>query len=289
MLIIRVLLRSNEELFAQMPHAAEYLAQLDAVLEDILQLKLEQKIGKADKEKEYNKLKEALITTLVEILKKLRSYATFSKNAVLLELVGITDKQLAKMDDDNLIELAKRTYQKINDLMQELVIYKLTDDSQKVFIDTIADFEVISPEFSKTKKSMKLITSSLSDLFKQSDEILLGLDAEVDLISTTAPKFVKDYNIQRKLTTTTELMQLVGHIKDAVTGKPIQNASIILQAEGKTTISKVSAEKGGFLNKTLDPAIYTVTAEKIGYQPKTMTITVTGDAPYNLNIELDPM
>lgn len=287
LLILRVLLRSNVQLFVKMPNIEEYLTELDAVIEDILGLKLRQTDGASAKKDEYQKQKATLLDVLLEMMKKLHSYGVHEKNAIIIELTGKSKNQLAKMDDTELIELAKRVYQFINDLLAGMRRYELSVETQQTFLDAIAVFETVSPEFSKVVKGKKMVTSTMGDLYKLSDAIVEKIDVEVELVSKFAPDFYKEYQIQRKISVSTDVMQLLVHVTDAATNKPLPNVSITLQAEGKDPIVKTTAEKGGFMHKSIDPGIYNVTAEKIGYQSKTFSITITGDAPYNLNIGLE--
>ncbi|MDR1056790.1 MAG: carboxypeptidase-like regulatory domain-containing protein [Prevotellaceae bacterium] len=68
---------------------------------------------------------------------------------------------------------------------------------------------------------------------------------------------------------------LYGVITDHSTGEPIANASVVLSPGGKT---KTTGNDGAFEFPDLNPAQYTITVQKTGYQTNRKTVTaVTGE------------
>ncbi len=76
---------------------------------------------------------------------------------------------------------------------------------------------------------------------------------------------------------------LHGVITDHETGEPIANASIVLSPGGKT---QTSGDDGRFEFQNLDPAQYTVTVQKTGYQTNRKTITAVSAEKTEANIPL---
>ncbi len=76
---------------------------------------------------------------------------------------------------------------------------------------------------------------------------------------------------------------LYGVISDHETGEPIGNVSVVLSPGGKT---KTTGSDGTFEFPDLDPAQYTITVQKAGYQTNRKTVTAVISEKTEANIPL---
>lgn len=286
-LTARVFLRANPEILAKLPNAQEYLTALDAI---ILSIQTNSALFDAGTEeiKELTKAqKDKLVTAAFENANKLKAYASYKDDKVLLAFCTVTEKKLDKLEDVELIQFAKALYNKINEQFPELMRYQLTPETQAGLQLLTTQYEMASPELTKAKSDYKNVKATLDGDYKAADLLMGKLDNEVEIVRSTEPQFYSQYQTIRKVDLHTEPNQLVGHVFDAETGAGVPNATVTLTLNDSTKdpIVKQSAEKGGFQVKTITPGYYTVTMTKIGYETQTFTITVMGDNPYSLEIK----
>jgi hypothetical protein len=76
---------------------------------------------------------------------------------------------------------------------------------------------------------------------------------------------------------------LYGVVTDHETGEPIANASVALAPGGKT---KTTGTDGSYEFQDLDPAQYTITVQKAGYQTNRKTVTAVVGEKTEANIPL---
>ena len=286
-LTARVFLRANPEILAKLPNAQEYLTALDAVILSIQTNSALFDAGTEEIKELTNAQKEKLVADAFENANKLKAYASYKDDKVLLAFCTVTEKKLGKLEDMELIQFAKALYNKINEHLPELIRYQLTPETQAGLQLLTTQYEMASPELEKAKSEHKNVKAALDENYKAADLLMGKLDNEVEIVRSTEPQFYSQYQTIRKVDLHTEPNQLVGHVLDAETGAGVPNATVTLTLNDSTKdpIVKQSADKGGFQVKTITPGYYTVTMTKIGYQTQTFTITVMGDNPYNLDIK----
>jgi hypothetical protein len=76
---------------------------------------------------------------------------------------------------------------------------------------------------------------------------------------------------------------LYGVVSDHETGEPIANANVVLAPGGKT---KTTGTDGSYEFQDLDPAQYTITVQKTGYQSNRKTVTAVVGEKVEANIPL---
>lgn len=74
-----------------------------------------------------------------------------------------------------------------------------------------------------------------------------------------------------------------GTVTDYQTGLPLENASITLSPSG---LSKLTDANGHYQFDELDSQQYTITAQKVGYQPNRKTVTAISGESQQVNIQL---
>lgn len=278
-LTVRVLLRSNRAILAKLPNAAEFLSALDAVIMDIQTYNALKEAGTKEKKQQRIDAKNALITAIVEDSGKLKAYASYKEDGVMLEFCKKTERMLKAMYDMDLVQHAKTLYEKINVAKTELVKYQLSEESQERLLQLITSFEAISPEFSKAKSDYDQTKVSVDESYAKADAIMGKLDNELEIIKVSDSAFFNQYKELRRVVLNYDTNMVVGHILDAETGNGIPNATVSLKLNDSMNepIVKSSAEKGGLQIKSITPGIYTVTVTKIGCKIQTIPLTINGD------------
>jgi TolB protein len=101
----------------------------------------------------------------------------------------------------------------------------------------------------------------------------------IEIIHLSEPDFYATYKETRKVVDLGGAGSnvLKGTVVDADTKTAIEGATVAFMHKNSTVVilTKLSAAKGGFIDKTLEEGDYTVTISKVGY--KTMTTYVTVD------------
>lgn len=287
-LAIRVLLRANPDIVDKMPNAEEYLTALDAVILDIQTYIALKKEGNEEIKNQRKKLKVQLVTNLIETGRQLQAYASYKKDDMLLNSIKLAKSYLNRQEDIDLVAYGKNIHKKGNEHLTDLKPYGVTADTQSILLEDITLFEDLSPQIPKVKQDLKSLTNTINDSYKKGDEIMVGLDKQVELVRTSDPTFYVDYKALRKIDMPTDIMQLIARITNAETGAGVPNATVIFTMHDSTTppIVKATAEKGRFQIKSIPKGIYTVTIVKLGYLTQIHTITLPGDEPYSLDVKL---
>jgi len=80
--------------------------------------------------------------------------------------------------------------------------------------------------------------------------------------------------------------QIQGVVSDSF-GKPLPDATVQLQATGGKVVGQTESDSDGkFSFKQIDPGTYALVAEKSGFQPGTVVVTLSADAPVNTTVTL---
>jgi len=287
-LTLRVLLRAYPEVLAKLPNGEEYLKALDVVILNIQNnVELKQK-GTTTIKNQQKEQKAQLKSRILEDRQKLKAYANYQNNTSLIEFCSTTETKLGKLNDTEFVVYAKSLYGYIGEALPNLKRYLLTAETQASLLDLITGFELINPALSNAEGSYKNLSGNLVENFKEGDAIVAKLDVEVELIKSTDTQVYNIYCTKRKVDYNANSNDLVAKITDGETGAGIPNATATFTLNDSTAeaIVKQSAEKGGFQIKTITPGIYTVVITKIGYKAQTLTITLSGDEPYDLAVKM---
>ena len=287
-LVIRVLLRSEPAILAKLPNGEEYLKALDDVIQSIMTITQLKNEGTGKIKDQQKQLSTQFKERIQEDAVKLKTYANYKDNKPLITFCMLSDTKLSKMKEIDAIVFAKSLYGYISESLTDLTKYELTAETQASLLDVISNFEVTNPQLSNEKGKYKNLSGNLSDDYKHGDAIILKLDDEVELIRNSEKEVYQLYWVKRKLDYRVDSNQLNGHVTDAITGAGIPNATATLTLTDSTSdpIVKQTADKGGFQQKTITPGIYTVIVTKLGYVTQTLTITLTGDEPYSLDVKM---
>jgi len=285
---LRTLLRANPAILAKLPNANELLTALDNAIAEIQANDLLKKKNITEIRDIINALRTNLIRDIMSTSRRMQAYADYKKDTALLKGTKYTDTYLSNLKDVELVQIAKSLYEKVNLYLTETELYGLNAETQKRCWMTQQLYDTSSPQLDAKEREQTNLTAVIAENYKTADAIVASLDKQVEIVYDTEPAFYKNYKATRKVEVPKDVVQLIAKVTDAETGAVVPNATVTLVLNGTTTnpIVKQTAEKGGFQIKTLHNGIYTVTVVKLGYLTQILTIIITGDEPYGLNVKL---
>jgi hypothetical protein len=285
---LRILLRANPAILAKLPNADELLIALDNAIADIQANDLLKKKTANEIREIINALRTNLTRDILSTSRKIQAYADYKKDKALLKDTKYTDSSLSGLSDVELVQVAKSLHATVNLYLTELQPYELNAETQKTLLDDATLYETSSPQLDAKNREQTNLTALIAENYKTADGIVASLDKLVEIVRDTEPAFYKEYKKTRKVEVPKDVVQLVAKILDAVTGAGIPNATVTFTQTDATAdpIVKQTADKGGFQIKSLPNGIYSVTVVKLGYLTQTISIIVTGDEPYSLEVKM---
>ena len=279
-LAVRNYLKANTEITDTLPNFSEFMEELDAAILQILtNSELSQYSNMSSTEAKIQ-LRTKLEDGMLDDSHKLRAYALYVNNVKLAEETRFTESYLRKATELEIIDIGRGLYSRINDNLASLTTYGLTATTQttlKLKIDTYANAIPESRQVQVDKKeSNRLIAEGVTD----ADDALDDISALVEIVHTSKPDFYSGYKSARQVIDSgTTTLQVQGEATDATTGEPIADAvfTFCLSGQKEVVLTKHTAAKGGFNEKSLAEGVYDVTVTKVGYKPETVSATVSSD------------
>jgi hypothetical protein len=287
----------NESVAKAIPNYFACYTTLEGTIKEIQSIGELQKEVKTGFAKDKKRLKETLITIAADNSRKLAAVAKFTKNETLMDKVRFSISELNRMTDVALKDYAEIIYDKVNSNIEKLAEYEVTQDTQKVFMDTITayDASLSTPRSGIAEK--RKATAKLTVLFDSADAALEGMDIAAGTIQLKNPDFINGYKTVRKLIETSAgNIALKGSAKDTESGEPVKGVLFIFRhtsgmdssfKSGNGEISKKTAEKGHFNIKSMPSGTYQVLVSKPGYKDKTVTVSVADGEISKLVVELE--
>jgi len=285
---LRILLRAYPAILAKLPNADELLTALDNAIADIQANDLLKKKTANEIKEIINALRTNLTRDILSTSRKIQAYADYKKDKALLKDTKYTDSSLSGLSDVELVQVAKSLHATVNLYLTELQPYELNAETQKTLLDDATLYETSSPQLDAKNREQTNLTALIAENYKTADGIVASLDKLVEIVRDTEPAFYKEYKKTRKVEVPRDVVQLVAKILDAVTGAGIPNATVTFTQTDATAdpIVKQTADKGGFQIKSLPNGIYSVTVVKLGYLTQTLSIILTGDEQYSLEVKM---
>lgn len=252
------------------------------------------KTGIADKKKQ---LRASLIAQAEDFSLKLVAYATNIGNKILLKEVKYSKSDLNRAADADLRNMTQCIYDRANANIATLDDYGITDAMLTTFLANINSFNEAIPTVREGATSKKLYTTQLENLYKATDAAIDNIDKIVEIVRLSQPDFYTGYqNSRLAINTAGGSVALKGVITDATSLEPLKGVTLTITPNGGKaalsskgngeTIVKKTAEKGGFMVKSLPEGTYNVTITKNGYKDQVVTVAVTDGEMSDLNVEL---
>ena len=257
-----------------------------------------QGFDKSGNAKGKNLAKDTLVTLAADTARKVKAYAKFVKNQVLLKEMEITDSELKRLADTKLKNTAQGIYDRAQANLAALATYQVTAATQTALQTALTNFDksIGQPRIGTTDTSKA--TKQLVTLFKNGDTALDDIDTVVDIIRLTQVDFYNGYKSVRKLVNNAaSTLAIKGMVTDAATGSTLKGAKITFTLNGGATLAKSvngkngftkkSADKGGFLVRTATDGTYDVIVELPGYKKATTKVSVVSGQMSVLDVALE--
>lgn len=294
-------LLKNSETTNPLPNFASLFALLQQNIASLLLVVKDQtsnRSGIAENKKEQRADVELRTITLSG---KLVAYATVENNKELLALIRLTKSELSTCADNVLVSHAVKVCDAAEAQLPNLAAYMVTAAEITGLRDTCTAYLLKMPQPMENRRDGKQTTLSLTVLMKDTDALLLKLDAIMLIIRFSNSGFYDRYKNSRSvINTASRSWALKGTVTDSLTSQGLAGVTLTIEpvngtagkSKGGSELSKnvkITAAKGGFTVKTLENGTYMVTASKEGYAPQTYTAYVTNGELCVVNIALQPL
>lgn len=144
-------------------------------------------------------LREKLTTGLLAIINRAKTYALVTNDQLLKSTVNYAAYQLEVMSQENFASLADRILNACASHINDLKDYGLTE---QMISETRADHAAYVAAKTGPKQAIvtrKSATSGLVILFSEADEVLVKIDAMMEIVRETEPALYADYKSLRMI------------------------------------------------------------------------------------------
>jgi len=296
-MVVKDFLKTNAAIVENLPNYKPNATVLENNITQIqaaAELQEFDKTGIADKKK---LLRESLTAQGEDISLKMVAYATNTKNTILLKEVKYSKSDLRRAADADLKNMAQCIYDRAHENLSALDAYGITDTTLSTFLATINSFNEAIPTVREGATAKKFYTAQLENLYKATDTALDNIDKIIEIVRLSHPDFYAGYqNSRLTINTAGGTVALKGVVTDALSLEPLKGVTLTITPDGSKTalitngnsetIVKRTADKGGFMVKSLPEGTYSVTISKNGYKDQVVTVAITDGEMGDLNIEL---
>lgn len=236
---------------------------------------------------------------------RLYAYSRYAGNMVLMKEASMTENYLLRLSDVDLRNAAQGMYDRTQAYLTVLAVYGASVASQTALATAITNFTLVIPKTRTAAADKKQNTKLLADAFTATDDALEGIDALVELVKRTNVAFYTAYWAARVVVWRGGTsVSLRGVVRDAVSKVTIAGARVMLYPVVETlrkamsvdevftddmadAIEKRSADKGGFVVKSLWAGEYRMVVSKVGYDDVEQLISVNDEALCSVEVSLN--
>lgn len=259
----------------------------------------QQKMSKKGIAVNKNLLKENLIVITADYARKLSAYAKFTNNTVLAKEVSFTVSKLKQAPDTAVKDYAQIVYDRAQPIAKILAPYGITAASQTELLTAITNYNNTIGKPVAGKVELSQYTKQLVELFKTAENALANMDLAVEIVRLTQPNFYNGYKSARKVIVMgTGTLSVNGLVTDATSGEPIKGATVLFSLENAnaltkgskslntSSVTKKTADKGGFKIKSLPAGTYNATVKKVGYTDQIVTVYINDGEMSEVNVSI---
>lgn len=296
-LVVRDYMKANAEVLNPLPNFATNQAIFENAIMQIQASGEEQNYNKTGIAGGKHLLRQTLITLAADTSRKLSAYAKFNNDQKLLKEIKYNESSLRRRADINLRDAVMGLYDRVQPIVNLLGDYGITEATQTNLLNAIDAYSAAMPKTRLAIAEKKQSTAHLTALFQTAETALKNIDTAVGIVRLSQVDFYNGYKSARKVVSAGRSSYSVkGVVIDASTGEPLKAATIkfvtnMAHAKAKSInrngeIIKKSAEKGGFILKSLAEGTYQVVVSKPGYKDETTTLHVSNGEISMMNIQL---
>lgn len=294
-LAVRDFLLKNGEITKDLPNYEANFTDLQKTIEEIQSVAEVQKSDTKGHAENKLKLREKLMTLVLDNSHKLNAFATFSGNIELKSEVKINQSKLLRAPDTAIRDYAQIIYDKAESNIDALTGYGITKETQAEMNDYISKYNAAlsSPRVAKTE-TVKA-TKQMSTLFEHADLLINAIAIAIGIVQLAQPIFIKGFETAKKIVMTGKTsLALRASAVDSKYGLAIKGVKFVFRPENRNLaegepaeIVKATADKGIFRIRSLKEGNYTVTVSKPGYKEKVISVVVADGEMTDLKVELE--
>lgn len=267
-------LKKEIQIVRTLPEVDPLLADSEAIMIEIGLLNRKQETDISGLRTQKDQRKSDTIELSLDMSKRVIAYTKLHPNESLYQEVSYAKGDLLKLSDESFVSACWVIYTAAERNMNVLAPFGVNAESLQELHRAIEAFSqmIHVPKEAYTEKT--LATRKMGELFDAMDSTIEKFDALVELLKRSNPDFYAAYQSARKVVQRHGSYMAKGQITDAATGEAVIGAMINFVLNGETMFVKLSADGGGFLVKTMDEGVYSVTVSKMGYATQTIPFTV---------------
>jgi hypothetical protein len=240
-------------------------------------------------------LRNTLTTDLIIVINRAKSYALVNNDQLLISEVNYAAYQLDDLSQENFGTVAGKVLKACTDKFDALKSYGLTDQMLSAVSADLTAYLAAKPGPKVAIVSRKSATTGLNLLFKETDDLLVKIDAMMEIVRETEPGLYADYKSLRLIDDLrgkakpgkegeTGISGTVGNLE---TGLNLAGVMVILAGTSYTT----STDADGNYSITLPAAgNYTLNAGLNGFADFTEdNIEVTEGEFADVDFDMEPL
>lgn len=296
-LAVKDLLSGNASIVSSLPNYAGFYTALQNAIVQIQTYGEQQMFDKKGIKVSKVQLRNTLVMLAADTSRKMQAYAKFANNQLLLSETKFTESDLKLAPDTALRDNTQGIYNRAQTNLAAVAPYGISAATQTTLLNAINAFVAAIPKPRLGTADKKLSTLQVKNGFIAADGALSNIDTLVEILKLTQQNFYSNYKTARKIIETgTSSLAVKALIIDAITGEPIKGVKVKFSLDTSATkakaarivddVVKKTAEKGGFIIKSLPSGMYKVTLSKNGYTELIETIAVSEGELTELNIQL---
>jgi len=297
-LAVKDYLTTNSAVVNSLPNYSGYSAAFWCAIGQIQSYGEEQMFDKTGLRASKDQLKLTLGMLTMDASRKLQAYARYANNQLLLSETKYTESDLKNATDHELRDMAQGVYDRAQGNLNALEAYGITAATQSALLSTIQGYVQAIPKPRIGKTETKQSTQQLAKAFADADSALASIDVTVEMVKLLQPNFYNGYKSVRKLIATgRSKLAVKGLVTDQASGQPLKKALLSFSPDGNGLMAKSAtsvgpvlvkktADKGGFIVKSLPAGSYSVACHKSGYAGQTATLTVADGELSQLKLQL---
>jgi hypothetical protein len=138
-------------------------------------------------------LRDKLTANLLIVINRAKSFALVSNDQILKSAVSYASYQLEDLSQENFGAVAEKVLNACTNRIGDLNSYGLTDQMISVARADLAAYLAAKPGPKVAIVSRKSATTGLNLLFKETDDLLVKIDAMMEIVRETEPGLYADY------------------------------------------------------------------------------------------------
>ncbi len=191
-------LASGATVVTPLPNYAGSFAAFQACLRQIQGYKQTQETNKGGLAEQKRQRKDQLIAMTLDIASKLKAYAAFNKQTVLLREIDYTPSELRTVAANVLVDRTRIIHRNGQEHVKELTEYRVTKEALNALDKAIVACEASITEPRMGTVTRKSATDALQGCFREADRLLKEeLDIILGMVRGSEPAFFGSYQNAR--------------------------------------------------------------------------------------------